>query len=173
MYSCFLVAVTELRELGAACNAQDMSEIAMSSEHTCSHKQLYSKSHLQTSHSGAYTASCASPGLTTNNYRNNANHVVSNRQKHATCAHCMRATLPSQSIFWADSSGRAVAQSTTVWMPTSAAGMEVGSFKSTCNSKSGGKDCMKSVELRRQGWCVPVQWWLPSLVGNLQGFVEA
>ena len=49
----------------------------------------------------------------------------------------MSATLPSQSIFCADSSGRAVAQSTTVWMPTSAAGMEVGSFKSTCNSKSG------------------------------------
>lgn len=46
------------------------------------------------------------------------------------CAHWMRATLPSQSIFSVDSSGRAVAQSMTVWMPTRAAGKEDGSVKS-------------------------------------------
>jgi hypothetical protein len=49
------------------------------------------------------------------------------RERGRTCAHCMRATLPSQSIFCVDSSGRAVEQSITVWMPTSAAGRLVGS----------------------------------------------
>ncbi len=47
-----------------------------------------------------------------------------------TCAVWMSATLPSQSIFVVGSSGRAVAQSMTVWMPTNAAGSDDGSFRS-------------------------------------------
>ena len=47
-----------------------------------------------------------------------------------TCAHWIKPTLPSQSTFWAFSSGRAVAQSITVWMPTMVAGREVRSLRS-------------------------------------------
>lgn len=42
----------------------------------------------------------------------------------------IRATLPSQSTLEMLSSGRLVAQSMTVWMPTRAAGMEEGSVRS-------------------------------------------
>ena len=44
----------------------------------------------------------------------------------------MSATFPFQSIFCVLSSGRAVEQSMTVWMPTRAAGKLVGSFRSAC-----------------------------------------
>lgn len=46
-------------------------------------------------------------------------------------------TLPSQSILEVLSSGRAVEQSMMVWMPTSAAGSDVGSFRSACTRGSG------------------------------------
>ena len=46
------------------------------------------------------------------------------------CAHWIRAFLPSQSTVAADSSGLAVAQSTTVCTPTSAAGSDEGSVRS-------------------------------------------
>ena len=51
-----------------------------------------------------------------------------------TCAHWMRAFLPSQSTLSADSSGRAVAQSITMLTPTNVAGNDDGSVKSACNS---------------------------------------
>ena len=44
----------------------------------------------------------------------------------------MRAFLPTQSTFWVDSSGLAVAQSMTVWMPTRVAGRDEGSPRSAC-----------------------------------------
>lgn len=51
-----------------------------------------------------------------------------------TCAHWMSATLPSQSTFCVDSSGRAVAQSMMALMPTRVAGREVGSVRSACRT---------------------------------------
>ena len=49
-----------------------------------------------------------------------------------TCAHCIRATLPSQSIFSMGSSGLAVAQSMIALTPTRVAGRELGSSRSPC-----------------------------------------
>lgn len=49
-----------------------------------------------------------------------------------TCADWMSATLPSQSTFRVDSSGRAVAQSMMVLTPTRHAGRELGSVRSPC-----------------------------------------
>ena len=53
-------------------------------------------------------------------------------------AHWMSAFLPSQSTLSVDSSGLAVAQSITVWMPTSAAGSEDGSVRSAWRGRGWG-----------------------------------
>nr|GME01735.1 hypothetical protein Iba_scaffold1679039CG0010 [Ipomoea batatas] len=49
-------------------------------------------------------------------------------------AHCIRATFPSQSTVLMGSSGRPVAQSITVWIPTNVAGIVSGLLKSACST---------------------------------------
>lgn len=56
-----------------------------------------------------------------------------------TCAHCINATLPSQSTFCVLSSGLAVAQSMIALMPTRVAGREVGSVRSACMAADTGR----------------------------------
>jgi len=98
----------------------------------------------------------------------------------------MRAFLPSQSTFVVDSSGRAVAQSMTVWMPTRVAGRDEGSPRSACTvvapqsrKKSAGfclgrtmqRTCMQAhhgittyVEMVLFKQVMPALQWAPSLL---------
>ena len=70
-------------------------------------------------------------------------------------------TLPSQSILEVLSSGRAVEQSMMVWIPTSAAGSDVGSFRSACTRGNGSlKIAARHLHLHRaqqirQTLCIP------------------